>query len=223
MTPQGSLKSLLWGRSCARLPLTSSTPTDQGLVQAIFLWRQSLTLGHVWMKAPVGIQVPRLRPSVTVHWTVSFYRIEAIYPGAFNLKTSPAPFLEDLSWQPSGLSHKRTSSISPWNQGHLAGLPGCLQETLGSLLEERLNPPGANCRTEGCEQGLGQALLWSSSQSTCNDTKQKTSSCLFLFCFLSLPSYRSYSVERASAFRPDWLGDRCPRRWQLRLGTNVNL
>lgn len=98
---------------CQASPWPHSQRHWPGLVQAIFLWRQSLTLGHVWMKAPVGIQVPRLRPSVTVHWTVSFYRIEAILSWCLLIWKLLSSLPGRSFWQPSELLTSEPAAYLP--------------------------------------------------------------------------------------------------------------
>lgn len=129
----GSLKSLLWSPAPSSPDRPHSliwlhNPTHWGWWKPSFSWRQSLTLGRVWMKAPIRIQVPRLCPSASL-WNGLFLQNRSdpiLVP--FNLKTLFSSLRGRSSWQPQNFSrvNQQLSSLKPWPPSCNAGDRGAL-------------------------------------------------------------------------------------------------
>lgn len=153
--------------SCAILPRPTALPdlapqpNSLGLIKAIFLLK-TVTLGHVWMKAPIRIQVPRLCPSASL-WNGLFLQNRSnpiLVP--FNLKTLFSSLRGRSSWQPQNFSrvNQQLSSLKPWPPSCTAGDRGAL----GSLDLPRERATSVTVlKAESCAQELPELKVVSSS------------------------------------------------------------
>lgn len=86
----------------------STAQLAEGQVEPSFSWRQSLTLGRIWIKAPVRIQVPGLSLCRCLQNGLFLQRRSYPILLRFHLKTLLVPFAGDLSGSPDHFSHVNT-------------------------------------------------------------------------------------------------------------------
>lgn len=108
----GSVGSVA-GSTLTLLGELAPTPKCRGYFKTSFSWRQSLTLGRIWIKAPIRIQVPRLPIGHSLQNGLFLQNRSNPILGHYHLKTLPVFPLRKILLAALTTSHVGNIGLPP--------------------------------------------------------------------------------------------------------------